>query len=160
MTIGSTIEADFHAIGTGLANLFTKLTSSNEVQTVETDVKAGVADIEQWLQDNAYPEIIQDAGEFLASAASGTSFPTLVEQFAEKVVSQGKALLAGAAHVAINLAQSSLIAANPTVAITTVTTSTPAVNAVTVTAQPAVAGNAVTGPAEAASPATAPTVAQ
>lgn len=73
------------------------------------DVKSDAVTLEQWVVTNGYPLIMQDALAAITGMLTGTPWATLVSSLIATAVSQGKTLEAGAAQVALNLAQSQLI---------------------------------------------------
>lgn len=83
--------------------------SKFEGSTVVTDVKSDAVTLEQWVVTNGYPLIMQDALATVTGALTGASWSSLVASLIATALAQGKTLEAGAAHVALNLAQSQLI---------------------------------------------------
>lgn len=84
------------------------------VQTIETDAVT----LEQWVVTNGYPLIMQDALALITGALTGTPWATLTASLISQAEAQGKTLEAGAAQVALNLAQSQLIVAGTVAPVT------------------------------------------
>lgn len=98
-------------IVTWLKTELAKFESAPAVETVVTDVKSDAVDLEQWVATNGYPLIMQDALAAVTGMLTGTSWSALVSSLISTALAQGKTLEAGAANVALNLAQSQLIVA-------------------------------------------------
>lgn len=80
-----------------------------EGSTAVAEAKADAVTLEQWVVTNGYPLIMQDALAAVTGMLTGTPWATLVSSLIATALSQGKTLEAGAAQVALNLAQSQLI---------------------------------------------------
>ena len=96
------LEADVSA-------LLAKIKGNTGVQTIETDVKFDATTLVSWVETNGYPLIMQDALALVTGALTGTPWATLTASLIATALTQGKTLEAGAAQVALNLAQSQLI---------------------------------------------------
>ena len=86
-----------------------KFEASPPVQTAEADIAFDATTLTTWLKTNAYPLVMQDALALVTGALTGTSWATLTASLISQAEAQGKTLEAGAAQVALNLAQSQLI---------------------------------------------------
>lgn len=87
---------------------------------IVADVKSDAVTLEQWVVTNGYPLIMQDALAAVTGALTGSSWASLVSSLISTALAQGKALEAGAAQVALNLAQSQLIVSGTVAPVTPV----------------------------------------
>lgn len=89
-----------------------------EGSTAVSDVKSDAVSLEQWVVTNGYPLIMQDALAAVTGVLTGTPWAVLVASLIATAATQGKTLEAGAAQVALNLAQSQLIVAGTVAPVT------------------------------------------
>ena len=105
-------------IKTDVSAVLAKLESITGIGTVVKDVVTDAQTLEQWVVTNGYPLIMQDALTLVTGALTGSTWSGLVASLISTAAAQGAKLEAGAAQVALNLAQSQLIVAGTVAPVT------------------------------------------